>query len=86
MITGLVQDYVTHNRVKLPRLGEEKKRIMNGIELLEKEKAKLSRWLLNNGLTPQSVSYINAQIDGYGEKERELQEQLWEIEDKVSAI
>ncbi len=47
---------------------------------------KLSRWLLNNELTPQSVSYINAQIDGYGEKERELQEQLWEIEDKVSAI
>ena len=47
---------------------------------------KLSRWLLNNELTPQSVSYINAQIDEYGEKERELQERLWEIEDKVSAI
>ena len=47
---------------------------------------KLSRWLLNNELTPQSVSYINAQIDEYGENERELQERLWEIEDKVSAI
>ena len=32
------------------------------------------------------MSYINAQIDGYGEKERELQERLWEIEDRVSAI
>jgi hypothetical protein len=32
------------------------------------------------------VSCINAQIDGYGEKEGELQERLWEIEDKVSAI
>jgi hypothetical protein len=56
------------------------------LELHEKEKTKLSRWLLNNELTPQSVSYINAQIDGYGEKEREFQEQLWEIEDKVSSI
>jgi len=86
VITELVRDYVTHNRAKLPKLVEEKKRIMKEMELLEKEKAKLSRWLLNNELTPQSVSYINAQIDGYGEKETELQERLWEIEDKISVI
>ncbi len=86
VITELMRDYVAHNRSKLPELGEEKKRIMKEMELFEKEKAKLSRWLLNNELTPQSVSYINAQIDGYGEKEQELQGRLWEIEDKVSAI
>jgi hypothetical protein len=37
-------------------------------------------------LTPQPVNYVNAQVDKYSEKGRDLQEQLWEIEDEINAI
>jgi len=64
----------------------KKKEILKKIDLLNKEKEKLSRWLLKSDITPQSVNYINIHIDDYAEKERELQEQLWEIEDKITSI
>ena len=63
-----------------------KNEILKKIELLEREKGKLSRWLLKNDLTPQSVNYVNAQVDEYSEKEKDLQEQLWEIEDEINSI
>ncbi|MBA7637631.1 hypothetical protein ES703_45277 [subsurface metagenome] len=86
VITSLVQDYVNHNRLKLPELEKKKDEILNKIELLEREKTKLSRWLLKNDLTPQAVNYLNAQVDEYSEKEKDLQEQLWNIEDEMNTI
>jgi len=52
---------------------------VNKIELLEREKKKLSRWLLKNDLTPQAVNYLNSKVGEYSEKEKALQEKLWEI-------
>jgi len=46
----------------------------------------LSRWLLQKDLTQEAVHYVNSQVDEYSEKERELQEKVWEIEDKISAF
>ncbi len=86
VISSLVQDFVEHNRAKLPELEGKKKEALNKIELLEKEKNKLSRWLLKNDLTPQAINYVNAQVDEYSEKEKDLQEQLWKIEDEISSI
>jgi hypothetical protein len=67
-------------------LESKKKEILKKIELLGKEKEKLSKWLLKNDLTPQAVNYVNAQVDEYSEKEKDLQEQLWEIEDEINSI
>ena len=57
----------------------KKSEIVNKIELLEREKKKLSRWLLKNDLTPQAVNYLNSKVGEYSEKEKALQEKLWEI-------
>jgi len=86
VISSLVQDYVRHNRLKLPELEGKKKKVLKKIELLEMERGKLSRWLLKNDLTQQAVNYVNAQVDEYSEKEKNLQERLWEIEDEINAI
>ncbi len=86
MISSLVQEFVDHNRAKLPEFEGEKSEILNKIELLEREKSKLSRRLLKNDLTPQAVNYVNVQVDEYSEKEMDLQEQLWKIEDEINSI
>ncbi len=86
VIGSLVQDFVEHNRAKLPELEEKKNVILKKIELLGIEKEKLSKWLLKNDLTPQAVTYVNAQVDEYSENEKDLQEQLWEIEDEINSI
>ena len=67
-------------------MDKQKSEILQELERLEQEKEELSKWLLKNDLTPQAVGYLNAQIDGYDDKERELQEQLWEIEDNIRMV
>ncbi len=62
VIGSLVRDFVDHNRAKLPELEDKKNEILKKIELLGKEKEKLSRWLLKNDLTPQAVNYVNAHV------------------------
>jgi len=86
VIGSLVQDFVDHNRAKLSELEGKKYEILKKIELLGKEKEKLLKWLLKNSLTQQAVNYVNAQVDEYSEKEKDLQEQLWEIEDEINSI
>ena len=86
VISSLVQDYVDHNRLKLPELEKKKDEILVKIESLGEEKTDLSKWLLRNDLTPNAVHYVNSQVDEFSEKENALQKQVWEIEERINAI
>ena len=86
VITSLVQDYVNHNRLKLPELEKKKDEILVKIESLGEEKTALSKWLRRNDLTPNAVHYVNSQVDEFSEKENALQKQVWEIEERINAI
>ena len=86
VISSLVQDYVDHNRARLPELEEQKDEILKKIKLLEEEKERLSRWLLKNDPTAEAISYLNSKVDEFSEKERDLQEGLWKIEDEIGTI
>ena len=86
VIGSLVEDYMQHNRSKLPELEQQKEEVVGKIERLVKDKNKISRWLLQKDLAQEVVNYVNSQVDAHSEKERELQEKVWEIEDKISAI
>jgi site-specific DNA recombinase len=86
VIASLVEDYVSYNRARLPRLEGEKREVLNKLELLEGEKERLSRWLLKNAPSPEAVRYLNSRVDEFSEREKNLQEELWRIEDEINTI
>jgi site-specific DNA recombinase len=86
VISALVDEYVAHNRKALPELEEKREAILHDLAALGAEKQKLSRWLLGTQPTPQTVNFVNAQIDGVSEKETRLQEKQWAIEDQINDL
>jgi len=86
VIFSLVQDYVSHNRERVPELESERKEVLKKINLLEKEKEKFSRWLLREDITTIVVNHINTLMDEYENREATLKQELWEVEDKITSI
>jgi chromosome segregation ATPase len=86
VVSGLVREFTTERMAKLPDLEARREAARKELARVQKEREKLTRWVLSSTPTPQGVGYLNSEVDRLAEAEGAAQERLWSLEDQINGL
>jgi hypothetical protein len=86
VVSGLVREFTTGRMAQLPDLETRREVARKELVRVQKEREKLTRWVLSSTPTPQGMGYLNSEVDRLAEAEGVAQERLWTLEDQINGL
>jgi hypothetical protein len=86
VVSDLVREFTTERMARLPDLEARREAARKELARVQKEREKLTRWVLSSTPTPQGVGYLNSVVDRLAEAEGAAQERPWSLEDQINGL